>query len=80
MAAIVMLPAELGDSFVNKTPTSPIMQLLPDHLGRDILDVGLDQEPGVVIHYTIAEPISTVSPSMPCVSPFMRIHSASHTP
>jgi hypothetical protein len=70
---MIALPADLGDALMNKSLTSPIVPLLPDHLGPDVLDLGLDQEPGVVVHYTTQEPILAVSPSMPCDSPFMRI-------
>jgi hypothetical protein len=71
--ATIALPADLGDALMIKSLTSPIVPLLPDHLGPEVLDLGLDQEPGVVVHYTNAEPILAVSPSMPCDSPFMRI-------
>ena len=63
---------------LNKTQASPIVPLLPDHLGPEVPDLGLDQEPACVIHCTTQEPIPAVSPSMPCDSPFMRI-SASQT-
>jgi hypothetical protein len=73
----IALPADLGDALMNKSLTSPTVPLLPDHLGPDVLDLGLGQEPGVVVHCTTKEPIAAVSPSTPCDSPFMRI-SASH--
>ena len=76
MAAIVMLPVELGDLLLNKTPNSPIVPLLPDHSGPDIPDRSLDQETGADDRYTNKEPISTASPSVPDSS-FMRV-SASH--
>ena len=75
--ATIALPADLGDALMIKSLTSPIVPLLPDHLGPEVPDLGLDQEPACVIHCTTQEPIPAVSPSMPCDSPFMRI-SASH--
>ena len=61
------------DVLMNKTPISPIVPLLPDHLGSEVLDLSLDQEPGVNANCTTEEPIPTVSPSLPDT-----LHSASH--
>ena len=58
---------------LNKTQASPIVPLLPDHLGPEVPDLSLGQEPGVNAHCTSAEPIPTVSPSLPD-----KLHSASH--
>ena len=76
--ATIALPADLGDALMNKSSTSPIVPLLPDHLGPEVPDLGLDQEPACFIHCTTQEPIAAVSPSMPCDSLFMRISASQH--
>ena len=58
--ATIALPAEVGDSVMNKTQLSPTLQLLPDRLGPEVLDVDLDQEPAASANYTEPEPTANL--------------------
>jgi hypothetical protein len=54
--ATIALPAEMGDSLMNKAQLSPTLQLLPDRLGPEVLDLRLDHEPEASANYTCEEP------------------------